>query len=69
MAPEIKALTFDTIGTVVDYRSTMLREGAELSRTKGLEVDWPAFVTAWRMRRTTRTGTGRAGGMALDQPG
>ena len=44
----IKALTFDTIGTVVDYRSMILREGSEWSRAKGLNADWPAFVAEWR---------------------
>ena len=45
---DIKALAFDVIGTVVDYRTTILREGSELSQAKGLDVDWPAFVAAWR---------------------
>jgi 2-haloacid dehalogenase len=44
----VKALTFDTIGTVVDYRSVILREGAELNKAKDLSLDWPALVVAWR---------------------
>jgi 2-haloacid dehalogenase len=46
----VKALAFDVFGTVVDYRSTIIREGAELGRTVGLEVDWAAFADAWRGR-------------------
>lgn len=46
----IKALAFDVFGTVVDYRTTIIREGEELSRTTGLEVDWAAFADAWRGR-------------------
>ena len=46
----IRALAFDVFGTVVDYRTTIIREGEELSRTTGLEVDWAAFADAWRGR-------------------
>ena len=41
-------LVFDTFGTVVDWRGTIVAEGAELSRRKGLQVDWAAFADAWR---------------------
>lgn len=44
----VKALTFDVFGTVVDWRSTVIREGRALGRAKGLDVDWPAFADAWR---------------------
>ena len=47
---EIKALVFDVFGTVVDYRSTIMREGEELSRQKGLQIDWDDFSYAWRSR-------------------
>ncbi len=47
---EIKALIFDVFGTVVDYRSTIMREGEQLSRQKGLTVDWDEFSYAWRSR-------------------
>ncbi len=45
---QIKALTFDVFGTVVDWRSSSIREGEALGRAKGLEVDWVAFADAWR---------------------
>ena len=45
---QIEALTFDVFGTVVDWRSTIIREGEVLGREKGLSVDWPAFASAWR---------------------
>lgn len=45
---QVKALTFDVFGTVVDWRSTIIREGEVLGRGKGLQVDWAAFATAWR---------------------
>lgn len=44
----VKALTFDVFGTVVDWRSTIIREGELLGRQKGLTVDWVAFADAWR---------------------
>ena len=45
---DIKLLVFDTFGTVVDWRGTIVAEGQELSRAKGLSVDWGAFADAWR---------------------
>ena len=47
---DVKALTFDVFGTVVDYRGTIIREGERLNRTKGLHVDWAQFADAWRAR-------------------
>lgn len=47
---EIKALIFDVFGTVVDYRSTIMHEGEQLSQQKGLTVDWDEFSYAWRSR-------------------
>lgn len=44
----IKALTFDVFGTVVDWRSSIIREGQLLSQEKSLEVDWPKFADRWR---------------------
>ncbi|MYC67941.1 MAG: haloacid dehalogenase type II [Acidobacteriia bacterium] len=44
----IKALAFDVFGTVVDWRSTVIREGRALATANGLDVDWAAFADAWR---------------------
>lgn len=44
----VKALTFDVFGTVVDWRSSIIREGEILTKTKGLRVDWAKFADAWR---------------------
>jgi 2-haloacid dehalogenase len=44
----VKALTFDVFGTVVDWRSSIIREGELLAARTGLSVDWPAFADAWR---------------------
>jgi 2-haloacid dehalogenase len=44
----VKALTFDTFGTVVDYRSSIIAEGEALGKAKSLNVDWARFADAWR---------------------
>ena len=44
----IKALVFDVFGTVVDWRSSIVRNGEALTAAKGIAVDWPAFADAWR---------------------
>lgn len=47
----VKALLFDVFGTVVDWRSSVVREGAALVRRHGWaenRVDWAAFAEAWR---------------------
>ena len=44
----VTALTFDVFGTVVDWRSSIVREGEALARAKGLDVDWFRFADAWR---------------------
>ena len=44
----IKALTFDVFGTVVDWRTSIAREGEALGKARGLDVDWTAFAVAWR---------------------
>lgn len=45
---KIKALTFDVFGTVVDWRSSITREGQALGRAKHIEADWEKFAVAWR---------------------
>jgi len=47
-AASIKVLGFDVFGTVVDWRSSVIAEGEQLGKAKGLTVDWAAFADAWR---------------------
>ncbi|WP_088280836.1 haloacid dehalogenase type II [Ideonella sp. A 288] len=42
------ALVFDIFGTVVDWRSSITREGRALGQRLGLAADWPALADAWR---------------------
>jgi 2-haloacid dehalogenase len=44
----VKALVFDTFGTVVDWRGSIIREGAQWSREKNLQIDWGEFADEWR---------------------
>ena len=46
----VRALAFDVFGTVVDWRSSVIRDGEELGREKNLTVDWAAFADEWRGR-------------------
>ncbi len=45
---EIKALTFDVFGTVTDWRSTIIHEGATWGAQKGMAIDWARFADDWR---------------------
>jgi 2-haloacid dehalogenase len=49
MLEAVKALGFDVFGTVVDWRTSIAREGEAVGRRKGVTgVDWTAFAVAWR---------------------
>jgi 2-haloacid dehalogenase len=44
----VKAIVFDTFGTVVDWRSSIIAEGAVWGKQKGLNIDWAQFADRWR---------------------
>src|SRR6185436_19700800 len=44
----VKALVFDTFGTVVDWRSSVTQEVEQLAKRKGLKLDAAKFADAWR---------------------
>ena len=44
----IRALLFDVFGTVVDWRSSIIKEGEDLNHRLGLMVDWALFADRWR---------------------
>ena len=44
----VKALVFDTFGTVVDWRSSIATEIEDLARRKRFTVDGEKFADAWR---------------------
>ena len=43
-----RALAFDVFGTVVDWRSSLIRELDEFGRRHGLQQDWPSLADSWR---------------------
>jgi 2-haloacid dehalogenase len=43
-----RALAFDVFGTVVDWRSSVIRELEEFGVRHGLQQDWPSFADRWR---------------------
>jgi 2-haloacid dehalogenase len=44
----VKALVFDTFGTVVDWRSSVTQQVQELAAHKGLTIDAVKFADTWR---------------------
>jgi 2-haloacid dehalogenase len=44
----VQALTFDTYGTVVEWRDSVLAELTAFGAARGLAVDWTAFLTEWK---------------------
>ena len=42
------ALTFDVFGTVVDWRTSVAREGRVFGKRHGIETDWVRFADEWR---------------------
>ncbi|MEM6490725.1 MAG: haloacid dehalogenase type II [Pseudomonadota bacterium] len=55
------ALFFDVFGTVVDWRTSVIREGEAFGRRFGLSLDWAAFADAWRGRYQPQMETVRSG--------
>jgi 2-haloacid dehalogenase len=45
----VKALVFDTFGTVVDWRSSVIADGTAWGKAKGLNVNWVDFADRWRL--------------------
>ena len=57
----IRALTFDVFGTVVDWRSSIAREAEAMLAPKGVSLDWGAFADAWRGQYQPMMATVREG--------
>jgi len=45
---DVKALLFDTFGTMVDWRGSIAVEGEGWGKTHGLNIDWASFADRWR---------------------
>jgi 2-haloacid dehalogenase len=42
------AIVFDTFGTVVDWRGSLIADLTAFGAQRGVQADWPALVDAWR---------------------
>ena len=45
---DLRAILFDTFGTLVDWRTSLIDELTAYGIDRGVEADWPALVDAWR---------------------
>lgn len=45
---DVRAILFDVFGTVVDWRGSLIEELGAWGAERGLAVDWPGLVDAWR---------------------
>jgi len=45
----VKACVFDTFGTVVDWRSSVIAEATSWGKAKGLNINWAEFTDRWRL--------------------
>jgi 2-haloacid dehalogenase len=62
MSPDdLKALTFDVFGTVVDWRGSLIAEFRPFGKDNGLAVDWDRFVDEWRSGSRNRIDAVRTG--------
>ena len=62
---DVEAMTFDVFGTVVDWRTSIIREGQVLGLEKGFDLDWEAFADAWRRGYGPAMNRVRTGGASL----
>ncbi len=66
---DVKALVFDVFGTVVDWRSSIIRELEAFGRARRISADWTALADAWRagyQPAMDRVRKGEIGWTALD---
>ena len=67
---DVEAMTFDVFGTVVDWRTSIIREGQILGLEKGFDLDWESFADAWRRGygpAMNRVRTGELPWLKIDQ--
>jgi 2-haloacid dehalogenase len=65
----VKAIVFDTFGTVVDWRGSIARDLAAWGTSEGIDADWTHMADAWRARyqpQLDRVRSGAIGFVPLD---
>ena len=60
------AIVFDTFGTVVDWRSSLIAELTAFGRQRDINADWTALVDAWRAAYHPSMDRVRKGEAAVD---
>jgi 2-haloacid dehalogenase len=45
----VKACVFDTFGSVVEWRSSIIAEATNWGKAKGLNINWVEFTDRWRL--------------------
>jgi 2-haloacid dehalogenase len=45
---DIKAVLFDTFGTLVDWRGSLIRQLTQFGTARGIAADWESLTDAWR---------------------
>jgi 2-haloacid dehalogenase len=45
---DVRAVTFDTYGTLVDWRSSVLAELTAFGDARGFPIDWTTFLEEWK---------------------
>ena len=45
---DVSALVFDTFGSLVDWRGSLIVELSQFGAARGINIDWEAFTDSWR---------------------
>lgn len=61
----VKAIVFDTFGTVVDWRGSIVRDLSAWGATQGIDADWARLADAWRARYQPQLERVRSGEIAF----
>ena len=46
----VKAIVFDTFGTVVDWRGSIIRDLSNWGEAQDIQADWAQLADLWRSR-------------------
>ena len=61
--PTIRALLFDTFGTVMNWRESIIDDFRSFGRRTGIDADWEAFVDEWKTAYRPGMDAVRTGGV------
>jgi 2-haloacid dehalogenase len=45
---DVKAIVFDTVGTLLDTYGSITKKGAQFTEARGIQVDWIKLLDEWR---------------------